>query len=136
MKFHLRITSSSGCFYDGECESLILPTEDGEYGVMANHTSMVIGVCVGELRYRIDEEWTDAAVGQGFARVADNQVNVVVDSAERPEDIDEKRAEQAAIRARERMEVRRTRREYYRGQAALSRAMTRLKIKQNFRKPM
>lgn len=128
-KFYLKITSSSGIFYEGECKSLVLPTDDGEYGILANHSSMVIGVCIGILRYEIENEWQYVVVGQGFSRVVGNTVLVVVDSAERPEDIDENRAKEAKRRAEERLSLQNSRREYYRGKLAMTRAMTRLKAK-------
>ena len=36
-KFMLNITASSGEFYQGDCEDLVLPTGDGVYGVQAGH---------------------------------------------------------------------------------------------------
>ena len=53
-QFQLKISSSSGLFYEGTCESLVVPTSDGEYGVLANHVSMVIGIAIGILRYKLD----------------------------------------------------------------------------------
>ncbi len=128
--FHLKIFCSTGVFYDGPCESLIIPTDDGLYGVQANHEPVVIGVWIGELQYKVDGQWQDIAVGRGFARAADNEVILIVDTAERPEDIDENRARAAAERARERLQVQQSRREYYSGQFAMTRAMTRLKVKE------
>ena len=78
----------------------------------------------------MDGQWQDIAVGRGFARAADNEVILIVDTAERPEDIDENRARAAAERARERLQVQQSRREYYSGQFAMTRAMTRLKVKE------
>ena len=102
-QFQLKISSSSGLFYEGTCESLVVPTSDGEYGVLANHVSMVIGIAIGILRYKMDGKWYYVAVGQGFARVVGNTVTMVVDSAERPEDVDAKRAQEAKERAEERI---------------------------------
>jgi F-type H+-transporting ATPase subunit epsilon len=128
--FHLKITSSSGCFYDGECESIMLPTDDGVYGIQAHHESMVIGICVGEMRYKVDGQWFAVALGQGYARSSDNQLTLIVDSAERPEDIDAKRALAAKERAKERLALQNSRQEYYRGKLAMTRAMARLTIKE------
>ena len=129
-QFQLKISSSSGLFYEGTCESLVVPTSEGEYGVLANHVSMVIGIAIGILRYKLDGKWYYIAVGQGFARVVGNTVTMVVDSAERPEDVDAKRAQEAKERAEERIALQTSRKEYYRGQMAMARAMTRLKIKE------
>ena len=130
-QFHLKISSSSGSFYDGPCDSLVLPTDDGEYGVLANHASMVIGISIGIMRYQLEGQWKYVVVGQGFARVVGNTVTMVVDSAERPEDVDENRAREAKRRAEERLAMQKSRREYYRGKSAMTRAMTRLKVKEH-----
>ena len=127
--FYLKITSSSGLFYEGQCQSIVLPTDDGEYGVLAHHASMVVGISIGILRYKADDKWYYVAVGQGFSRIVANSVVIVVDSAERPEDIDENRALEAKRRAEERISLQKSRREYYRGRVAMTRAMTRLKAK-------
>lgn len=126
--FQLKITSSSGSFYEGFCEMLILPTDDGEYGILANHESMVIGVCIGILRCRIDNEWKEVVIGQGFARTMENHVVLVVDSAERPDEVDKNRAIEAQKRAEERLALRKSQQEYYRGKLAMTRAMARLKV--------
>ena len=128
--FNLRITSSIGDFYIGQCESLVIPTIEGEYGILAHHESIVIGICVGELRFKVDGEWRNIYVGQGYCRFVENSIYVIVDSAERPEDIDLNRALAAKRRAEERLSIKMGRREYYKGKLAISRAMARIKIKE------
>jgi F-type H+-transporting ATPase subunit epsilon len=129
-KFQLKITSSNGCFYDGPCESIILPTAEGAYGIQANHESMVIGVRIGEVQLKIDDKWQSLVIGQGYAQSEDNRVVLIVDTVERPEDVDENRALAAKQRAEERMLVKNSRKEYYRGKLAMTRAMARLKVKE------
>lgn len=43
-KFVLNITASSGEFFQGECESLTLPTADGQYGVQAGHSPVLVAL--------------------------------------------------------------------------------------------
>lgn len=127
-EFHLKVTSCTRAFYDGPCASLILPTDEGEYGVLAHHESMVVGVCAGELRFNDGKKQTIAVTGSGFARIADNNVTVVVDTVELPEEVDVNRALEAKKRAEERMMLKASRQEYYRGKIAMTRAMARLKV--------
>ena len=129
-KYQLKITSSNRAFFDGECESLILPTEAGEYGILADHESMVIGIEIGEMRYFTDEKWITVVTGSGFARINNNQVVILTDSVELPEEVDFNRAEEARQRAEERMMLKKSRQEYYRGKLAMTRAMARLKVKE------
>ena len=98
--FSLKIISTDKVFYEGKCEYLVIPTIDGEKGILAHHENMVIAVEIGELRFRKpDGEWVTAVVSKGFAEIVNNRASVLVNTAERPEDIDVKRAEEAKERA-------------------------------------
>lgn len=132
--FGLKIIASDRVFYEGRCRKLILPAPDGEMGILANHENMVIAVTVGDARMEAEEgSWVDVAVGAGFAEIVNNRVTVLVDTAERPEEIDVRRAEEAKERAEEQMRQKQSIQEYYRTQASLARAMNRLKVSQGQR---
>lgn len=132
--FGLKIIASDRIFYDGRCRKLILPAPDGEMGILANHENMVIAITVGDARMEVEEgSWVDVAFGAGFAEIVNNRVTVLVDTAERPEEIDVRRAEEARERAEEQMRQKQSIREYYRTQASLARAMNRLKVSQGKR---
>ena len=127
--FALHILSPNRTFYDGECESLVLPIVDGKYGIMADHSNTIAAVVPGELSYRTPDGRTHyAAVSAGMVKVEDNDVMVLVETAERPEEIDASRARAAADAAREAMLQKLSRREYYEMRISLARAMTRLRV--------
>ena len=126
--FDLKIIAMDKVFYEGPCEMLIFPAVDGEQGVMAGHETMVSAVESGELRYHIDGESHIAAVGNGMIEILGDKVILLCDFAERPEDIDVLRAQRAKERAEERLKIKESKAEYVRNQAALARAMTRLKV--------
>lgn len=128
-EFNLIITTCDRRFFSDPCESIILPATDGEHGVLAGHEAMVIAIVSGECRFTVKGEEKVIAVGQGFAEIKPDKVMVIVDSAEYPEEIDAKRAQQAKMRAEEAMRQKQSILEYNHSQAALSRAMTRLKVK-------
>lgn len=129
--FGLKIISSDRLFYEGRCRKIIIPASDGELGILPNHENMVIAVSVGDARMEIEEGvWTDVAVGAGFAEVVNNRVTILVDTAERPDEIDVRRAEEAKERAEEQLRQKQSIQEYYRTQASLARAMNRLKVSQ------
>jgi len=121
-EFNLKITTCDRSFYDGPCESIVLPAIDGEHGVLADHEPMVTAIVSGECRFTANGKQNIIAVGQGFAEIKPEQVEVIVDTAEYPEEIDARRAEEA-------MRQKQSILEYNHSQAALSRAMTRLKVK-------
>ena len=105
-KFILNITASSGEFYQGYCESLTLPTGDGVYGVQAGHNPVLVALHMGIAKFTVDGETREVLVGDGIAEVTPTFVLLLVDSAERPEDIDRNRAEAARTwRSTSRMEV-------------------------------
>ncbi|MCC2253016.1 ATP synthase F1 subunit epsilon [Ruminococcus sp. CLA-AA-H200] len=129
--FGLRIIASDKIFYDGRCRKLIIPATDGEKGILAYHENMVIAIAVGIAHMELEEgQWTDVAVGTGFAEIVNNRVTLLVDTAERPEDIDVRRAEEQRERAEEQMRQKQSIQEYYHTQASLARAMNRLKLAQ------
>ena len=127
--YSLKIISSDGIFYDDKVIALILPGIDGETEFLAHHEEMVVAVETGAIRYQTpDEKWHEAAVGTGSAQFANNRCTVLVDTAERPEDIDKNRAKAALERAREQMRQIKSIDEYRMTQASMARALTRLKL--------
>ena len=127
-EFQVHILSADRNFYQGPCVSLVLPTIDGEVGIMAGHIPLVTAVVPGELRCRMkDGAAMSALISHGLLRVESNDVLVLVDSAERPEEIDIARARRAAEQAREELLHRQSWQEYLQTQANLTRAMNRLK---------
>ena len=129
-EFSLRIVASNKVFYGGASEIVIVPALDGEYGFMAHHDDMVVAMKPGELRFKKpDGTWESAVVGGGVAQCANNRVTILVDSAERPEDIDEVRAREAMERAQEQLRQKQSIYEYRMSKASLARAVSRLKEK-------
>ena len=128
--FSLKITACDRVFYEGECEILIFPVEDGEMAIMAHHEQMTTTVEIGELRFRTpDGKEHVAIVSDGMLQVAHNQVKVIVYSAETPEEIDAFRARAAEERAREQLRQKQSIMEYHISRASLARAMARLRGK-------
>ena len=97
-------------------------------GVLPGHESLVTIVSPGEIQYKVDGEWRYAAISEGFAEIRSDYALILGDAIELPEEIDAKRAAEAATRAKERLRQRQSIMQYYQSQAALNRAMNRLKI--------
>ena len=132
--FILNITASSGEFYQGSCESMVLPVKDGVYGVQAGHSPVLVAIHMGMLKFTVDGETREILVGDGIAEVTPTFVLLLVDSAERPEDIDKNRAEAARIRAEERLQHKQSMHEYYQTKFALDRAMQRLQTASKYKR--
>lgn len=128
--FNVHILAADKTFYDGPCQSLVIPTPQGQIGVQAHHRNTIAAICPGilDLTFRDGEKLT-AAVSDGIIKIEDNEVLVLVDTAERPEEIDANRAQRAADKAKEALLQKRSMQEYRAAQANLSRALSRLKAK-------
>lgn len=127
--FFLRVIAADRVFFKGRCISVILPAVDGEHAVMAHHSDMMIATQTGSIRFRTEDgEWQEAVVGNGFTQVINNRVTILVDFAERPEEIDALRAREAKERAEEQLRQKQSLQEYYHTQASLARAMARLRM--------
>ena len=128
--FQVHILAADRIFYEGPCVSLTIPTSDGERGILAHHENMMAAIQPGTLRWQAPEQGVQlAAVSPGMVKVEHNDVLVLVDSAERPEEIDEARARREADEAREALLQKKSRQEHQLAQSTLARALNRLRIK-------
>lgn len=126
--FGLQVMSINGIFYDGRAKNIILPCEDGQRCIQAHHEGMWVAIYAGEIKIqKPDGEWMTAVCGNGSVQVANNRCIVLADTVERPEDIDVRRAQEAYELAQERIRQKNSIAEYKMGQAAMARALTRLK---------
>ncbi len=131
--FNINILAADSPFYTGPCESLIVPSLQGKYGILANHSNTIIAVVPGALFYRPPGQANQVvAVSNGLIKIENNEVLVLVDSVERAEDIDANRARRAADAAREEILQSEGIREYRAAQAHLTRAVSRLRVKGNY----
>ena len=132
--FILNITASSGEFYQGSCESMVLPVNARVYRVKDGNSPVLLAIHMGMLKFTVDGETREILVGDGIAEVTPTFVLLLVDSAERPEDIDKNRAEAARIRAEERLQHKQSMHEYYQTKIALDRAMQRLQTAAKYKR--
>ncbi len=128
--FHVRILAADRNFYEGPCLSMTISTSDGEFGILAHHSNMIAAVRPGTLRFRVPNQPEQrAAISPGMVKVEGNEVLVLVDSVERPEEIDAVRAQREADEAREALLQKKSRQEHQIAQATLARALNRLRVK-------
>ena len=79
--------------YDGEADLVIARIADGDIGVLVDHSPLVSTMEPGEVRIREDDEQHVYAISDGFFKVSENLVQVLVEEAVVPEDIDVDAAE-------------------------------------------
>jgi F-type H+-transporting ATPase subunit epsilon len=106
-----------------------LPGADGYLGVLPGHAPLITELGIGELTYRTTGGRTNIlAVIRGFAEVLPERVAVLAETAERAEDIDVKRAQEALQRAQERIAAGGENIDWDRASAALQRALVRIQV--------
>lgn len=122
--------ASDHMVFDGEAKSVSMFTTEGSVGILAHHSNLIMAVVPGELEY----EAADAGgkkemviVSDGLLKVENGEVMILVDTAEKPEEIDEARAIRAEEEARENLRRASTNRDAALASAELSRALSRIK---------
>ena len=127
--FQLEVVTPQRLIVSEEVEELVAPGKEGCFGVWPGHTPFMTTLKIGELSYKRRGEERFLAVSWGYAEVRSEKAIVLVETAERSEEIDVARAEQARARAEERL-----RRwgdetiDFARAQAALERAVARVSV--------
>src|SRR3989344_8103243 len=124
------ITTPERTVYKEEIDQVTVPTSTGEITILPNHTPLMSQLMAGELVVKRGDEITHMAVSGGFLEVRkNNEVVVLADSAEKAEEIDIKRAEEARARARQLMNGKRRDEEAFADAVAeLEKSMARLKV--------
>lgn len=131
--FELKVIAINGIFFSGKCRQVIVSAVDGSIGIMAHHENSVLALVEGPIRIqKEDGDWIEAVTGIGHVQIAYNRVSVLVDFAEKPEEIDERRAREALERAKEAMRQKQSIQEYHMSQANMARAMARLAAKRQY----
>lgn len=123
--FSLQILTPERDFYEGRAYSVTVESIDGRRTVMAGHTPMVTALTAGNLEV-VDESGTHVAFhSEGYMDVMLDGVFILCQACEWPQEIDERRAQEAERRALERIHQDTT----GRSKVALLRALARLKAK-------
>jgi len=131
----LDIVTAEQSVYSEDVDMVIAPGVQGQLGILPHHAPLMTMLEPGELVVKKGGEEFYMAVSGGFLEVRPDRVIVLADSAERAEEIDMARAEEAKRRAEKRLE------EKYvpevdaaQAEAALRRSLIRLKIAERRRK--
>lgn len=133
-KFKLSIYASDKIVYEGECESLVIPTTTGQLGILANHSNLISLTIPGKLTFKNDGKEDVRIVSQGMVKIEDNEVLVLVEACEKPEEIDINRALKAEEKAKAELKKHMSNREYNMVYARLARAFSRAHIKDGFKR--
>ena len=126
--FLLRIITPDRIFYENQVKLVEFNTTEGEIGVLPGHIPLTVIVKPGILNITEGEGDKEAALHAGFAEILPEQVTILAEIIEWPEEIDEERAEAARERAEERLRSRTPETDIARAETALQRAMARINV--------
>ena len=131
----LDIVTAERAVFSGDVDVVVAPGVEGQLGILPHHTPLMTTLQAGELRARKGGEEFSLVISGGFLEVRPDRVIVLADAAERAEEIDVARAEEAKRRAEERLSDRQAAGlDEARAEGALLRALTRLKVAEARRK--
>ena len=128
MPLTLEIVTAERVVYSEEVDVLVAPGVVGELGILPSHAPLLTIMQPGEIRVDKGEEQTYIAVSGGFLEVIGNKATILADTAERAEEIDEARAEEAVKRAEERIFSAASAQDLERALASVRRSQARLKV--------
>jgi F-type H+-transporting ATPase subunit epsilon len=109
-------------------EEMQIPGKNGYLGILPGHAPLITELAVGEISYRNQGYTHRLAVAWGFAEVLPSKVTVLAETAERADEINVRRAEEAKQRAEERLKSADPNTDFDRAEQALQRAEARLQV--------
>jgi F-type H+-transporting ATPase subunit epsilon len=128
MTIKLEIVTAERLVFSDDVDIVIAPGTEGQLGILPHHAPLMTILSPGELVAKKSGDEFILAIGGGFMEVRPDRVIVLADAAERAEEIDILRAEQAKMRAQERLANPVSSEEAVEAEAALHRALARLEV--------
>ena len=127
-RIQLQIVSADRALVNETVDEVEIPGWDGYFGVLPGHTPLLAVLHVGELWYRQGQEKHYLLIAFGFAEVQPGRVTILAQGAEKAEEIDLARAEQAKKRAEERVSRPTVDMDAERARIALLKSLIRLQV--------
>src|ERR1700687_5232383 len=126
--FQLEIVTPEKMVVKDVVEEIQIPGKDGYLGILPGHAPLITELAVGEITYRKAGQTHYLSVAWGFAEVLPDKVTILAETAERPQEIDVKRAQESKRRAEEALQNGKTEADFTHAEDALKRAETRLEV--------
>jgi F-type H+-transporting ATPase subunit epsilon len=117
-----------------DVDEIVAPGTEGQLGILPHHAPLMTMINPGELLVKQSGTDVPMAISGGFMEVRPERVIILADAAERAEEIDIARAEEAKRRAEEQLAHPSTEVNIAVSQAALQRAISRLEVANKYRK--
>jgi len=125
----LEIVTPEKMAFSSHVEEVTIPGTEGEFGVLLGHEALLSSVDIGQLNFTRNNKKNYYAVNTGYAEVTSNKVTILIETAERSDQIDITRARRAKDNAEARLEkIAKDSSEYEKVRTALTRAITRINV--------
>jgi len=128
------VTAERAVYSEEGVDEVVVPGIEGELTVLPQHAPLLTMIKPGVMRIVKGNDDIDMAITGGFLEVKDDRVTILADAAERAEDIDVVRAEEARRRAERSLEERESKVELVEAAAELQRSLIRLKAAERRRR--
>ncbi|MBR3772555.1 MAG: ATP synthase F1 subunit epsilon [Clostridium sp.] len=126
--FKVKVISPDRVFFEGEADFLELKTSEGDIGILAGHIPLTAIIAPGVMKITKDGEIKEASLLEGFIEILPDQVTILAESCEWPDEIDINRAKEAKIRAERRLAGGEGGINYPRAEMALRKALIRIEL--------
>jgi F-type H+-transporting ATPase subunit epsilon len=126
--FQLEIVTPEKMVVRDVAEEMQIPGKDGYLGILPGHAPLITELAVGEITYVKNNYTYHLSVAWGFAEVLPDKVTILAETAERAEEIDARRAQEAKQRAESSLATSATEEDFNRVAGDLKRADTRLEV--------
>ena len=73
--------------WNSEVQEIILSTNSGRIGILPNHAPLLTALDIGIIKIRLNEKWSTMALMGGFAMIDNNQMTILVNEAEKANEI-------------------------------------------------
>lgn len=133
-ELNLEIVTPSKAAFSGEIKSITVPGIKGRFQVLKNHAPIISTLDIGMIKVDLlDGKANYYSTAGGTIEVLDNKIIILADSIELISEIDEERALLAKQRAEQRLAEKNSEINIARAQAALSRAINRISVKEKYK---
>jgi F-type H+-transporting ATPase subunit epsilon len=126
--FKIEIVTPEKMVVKDEAEEMQIPGKNGYLGILPGHAPLITELAVGEISYRKGGSTHYLSVAWGFAEVLPDKVTILAETAERPDEINVGRAEEAKQRAEEEFKSGKTEDDFTKAENDMKRAEVRLDV--------
>jgi F-type H+-transporting ATPase subunit epsilon len=126
MTLNLRVMAPNRIVWNSEVQEIILSTNSGRIGILPNHAPLLTALDIGIIKIRLNEKWSTMALMGGFAMIDNNQMTILVNEAEKTNEINLQEAQENFQIARTRLSQANGRKQAIEANLTLKRAKARL----------